>query len=234
MQESQFKAIMRHLYSLFFYLLTPLAFLRLFWRSFKFKAPANRQRWLERLGIYKDAHKKHLIWFHAVSVGEAEAVFPLVKLFQHRHPETGILITTTTPTGSARIKTVLGDSVEHVYLPYDTPNASKRFTAHFKPCMGVVVETEIWPNLFRQCAIEQIPLYIINARLSERSAKGYQKIPWLIKPTLANISLIAAQSPQDTKRFVQIGAQINQHFLHAVRECFVGRIHTRKQGITTQ
>jgi 3-deoxy-D-manno-octulosonic-acid transferase len=202
-------AAMLTLYSLLFYLSTPFILLRLYWRGYK--APAYRKRWQERLGIYQNSHnRRQLIWFHAVSVGEAEAVFPLVKLFQQRHSETTILITTTTPTGSARVKAVFGDTVEHVYLPYDIPWAVQRFTTHFKPCLGVVMETEIWPNLYRQCGTEKIPLYIINARLSDRSTKGYGRIPSLVKPTLTNITKIVTQSKQDTERFLKIGAHIQQ------------------------
>lgn len=178
---------------------------RLFWRSIK--APQYRNRYWERLGWYRNHFEGPVIWFHAVSVGEAEAAFPLVKRIRNDFPEKKILITTTTPTGSARVKAVLADTVEHVYLPYDTPCAVGRFMTTFKPELAVVMETEIWPNLFAACASKNIPLLIVNARLSERSARGYARIPGLITPALSCISQIAAQTKDDADRFVLIGAE---------------------------
>ncbi|NOQ36075.1 MAG: 3-deoxy-D-manno-octulosonic acid transferase [Methylococcaceae bacterium] len=193
---------MRLLYTAIFYSITPFILLRLYWRGFK--APDYRLRWTERLGFYSKPSQVQNIWFHAVSVGEAEAVFPLIKQFMLNHPDAQILITTTTPTGSARVKAVMGDAVEHVYLPYDIPCAIKRFLAHFKPQKAVIMETEIWPNLFTLTAKQNIPLFIINARLSANSCKGYQKIPSLVHPALAAVTLIATQTDVDTKRFKQI------------------------------
>lgn len=195
---------MRWIYSAVFYLVLPLVLGRLAWRSIK--APDYRKRVWERLGYYQGPHPASVIWFHAVSVGEAEAVFPLIKHMQLQFPAHKILVTTTTPTGSARVKAVLANSVEHVYLPYDVPAAVGRFLAVFKPKLAVIMETEIWPNLFAQCAENGIPLHIVNARLSARSARGYRKIPFLVRPTLAHVSLIATQTRDDADRFVQIGA----------------------------
>ena len=110
---------MRQLYTLLFVLALPLVLLRLYWRGFK--APLYRQRWRERLGVYPQAATQQVIWIHAVSVGEAEAAFPLIRGLQQQFPQRRLLVTTTTPTGSARVQTVLGDSVLHVYLPYDVP-----------------------------------------------------------------------------------------------------------------
>lgn len=202
-------ALMRSLYNSLFTLALPCILLRLFWRSRK--VPAYRYRWQERLGFYNTtARQRHDIWFHAVSVGEAEAVFPLIQLVQQRQPEIKLLITTTTPTGSARVIAVLKDSVSHVYLPYDIPIIIKRFLKQFKPKIAVIVETEIWLNLFEQCHKNNIPLYLINARLSERSTRAYQKITALIKPTLANSTAILSQSAIDTERFIKIGAEPNK------------------------
>jgi 3-deoxy-D-manno-octulosonic-acid transferase len=196
---------MRTLYSALFYLLLPFVLLRLLWRSVK--APAYRQRWSERFGFYnRNKTVQGVLWFHAVSVGEAEALFPLLRRLQKRLPETPILITTTTPTGSARVKAVMKDTVAHVYLPYDIPFAIKRFIRCFKPKLAVIMETEIWPNLFAYCGKNQIPLYIINARLSQKSARGYRKIPAIIEPALAEVTLIAAQTEEDANRFFEIGA----------------------------
>lgn len=196
---------MRAFYSCLFYLLIPFIIVRLVWRSIK--APAYRHRWGERFAIYNKKFPEHVIWFHAVSVGEAEALFPLVKQIQQKHPDAKVLITTTTPTGSARVKSVMQDSVEHVYLPYDIPSAVNRFMQCFKPLIAVIMETEIWPNIFASCGEHKVPLYIINARLSEKSACGYQKIPALISPALARVKLIAAQTQEDATRFIAIGAK---------------------------
>jgi 3-deoxy-D-manno-octulosonic-acid transferase len=195
---------MRSLYSLLFYSAIPLIISRLWWRSLR--NPTYRQRIFERFGFYTKSYQKNVIWFHAVSVGESEAIFPLIRLIQMRQPQTQILITTTTPTGSARVKAVLGDSVQHVYLPYDFPDVVARFLKTFKPKIAVIVETEIWANLFHACAKNQIPLYLINARLSEKSVRGYQKIPSLVLPALNAITKIAAQTETDKTRFIQIGA----------------------------
>jgi 3-deoxy-D-manno-octulosonic-acid transferase len=196
---------MRAFYSCLFYLLIPFILVRLIWRSIS--APSYRYRWSERFALYKKIFPQNVIWFHAVSVGEAEALFPLAKKIQREYPDVTLLITTTTPTGSARVKAIMQDSVEHVYLPYDIPCAVNRFMCCFKPRMAVIMETEIWPNLFACCGKNQIPLYIINARLSEKSARGYQKIPTLISPALACVKLIAAQTQDDASRFVAIGAK---------------------------
>ncbi|MCK4494436.1 MAG: lipid IV(A) 3-deoxy-D-manno-octulosonic acid transferase [Methylococcales bacterium] len=196
---------MRILYTLLFYLATPVIFLRLYWRGVK--NPDYRQRWQERLGFYTQKSSQNVIWFHAVSVGEAEAVFPLVVEFKRKYPQQKILITTTTPTGSARVKAVMGNSVEHVYLPYDLPDAITRFLSHFKPQKAIIMETEIWPNLFALTSKKNIPLLIINARLSERSCHGYQKILKLTQQTLATVDVIATQTEVDSQRFQQISTQ---------------------------
>ena len=195
---------MRFIYTCVFYLIIPFIVLRLLWRSIK--APSYRHRWYERFSIYNTKFPIGVVWFHAVSVGEAEALFPLLKQIKLKHPDTKLLITTTTPTGSARVKAVMQDTVSHVYLPYDVPDAICRFMSCFKPRMAVMMETEIWPNIFNYCGDHHIPLYIINARLSEKSSKRYQKISRLIHPALANIKCIATQTKDDASRFISIGA----------------------------
>jgi 3-deoxy-D-manno-octulosonic-acid transferase len=199
---------MRAFYSALFNLLLPFIILRLVWRSIK--APDYRKRWRERFAYYSKPLQQGVIWFHAVSVGEAEALFPLIKRLHAANPQEKILVTSTTPTGSARIRAVLGDTVEHVYLPYDTPGIVKRFIRAVKPKLAVIMETEIWPNLFHYCGVANIPLFLINARLSEKSTRGYQKIPSLIRQALANIKLIAAQTLEDAGRFRAIGANPGQ------------------------
>lgn len=200
---------MRVLYSALFYLILPFILLRLYWRGHK--APLYRQRWLERLGFYRcELGSGNLVWFHAVSVGESEALFPLIKHIQHNRPDLSLLVTTTTPTGSERVKAVLGETVLHVYLPYDMPDTVARFMQHFKPKMAVIMETEIWPNLFAACKQRTIPLYLVNARLSGKSARGYQKLGRLSQEAVRNITTIAAQSKQDAERYMRIGALSDQ------------------------
>lgn len=196
---------MRRLYGCIFGLLLPAILLRLYWRGFK--APAYRLRWRERLGIYQGPVRGGGLWFHAVSVGEAEAAFPLIQRLLVKFPQLPILVTTTTPTGSARVVAVLGDRVEHVYLPYDLPWVVARFFQRFRPSLAVFLEKELWPNLFAECRARDVPLFVVNARLSARSARAYLKIPSLIRPVLACIDTIAAQTDEDAERFVEIGAR---------------------------
>lgn len=195
---------MRILYSAIICFLTPFFFLRLLYRSRK--APAYRQRWMQRLAIIPRDVPAGVVWFHTVSYGEAEAAFPLIREMQNRHPQWPVLVTTTTLTGSNRVRQVLGESVEHVYLPYDLPGSMKRFVQRYRPVIGVIVETEIWPNLYQACGDAGVPLSIVNARLSERSAGGYSRLSTLVTGALSNLSLIAAQTTEDAARFTAIGA----------------------------
>jgi 3-deoxy-D-manno-octulosonic-acid transferase len=194
---------MRVLYSAVFYLIIPFVLLRLYWRGFK--TPHHRQRWSERFALYTQTYPQNVIWFHAVSVGEVEAMLPLVKRIQSLHPDSPILITTMTPTGSARVNALLGESVAHVYVPYDLPDAVYRFMQCFKPKLAVMIETEIWPNLFAYCGKKGIPLYIVNARIAAKSVSNYQKLSALTHPALAHVDLIATQTEDDAERFIAIG-----------------------------
>lgn len=202
---------MRLLYTGLFWLLLPLILLRLYWRGFR--APAYRQRWRERLGIYTRPCPSGVFWFHAVSVGEAEAVFPIIRRMQSLYSGVDFLITTTTPTGSARVQAVLAETVAHVYLPYDLPCIISRFLDTFDPKLAVIMEKEIWPNLFAQCGARGIPLCIINARLSARSARSYQKIPALVIPALRQVRAIATQTEEDRRHFIEIGASADRIFV---------------------
>ena len=199
---------MRRLYTVLFRLLLPLILLRLYWRGRR--APLYRQRWRERLGWYGTGTEPVDVWLHAVSVGEFEAALPLIRLLQQRYPQIRLLLTTTTPTGSERVRLVLGNRVSHVYLPYDLPEIIERFLQRFQPQLAIFMEKEIWPNLFAALGQRAIPLYVINARLSSRSARAYQRIPALIKPALAQIRLIATQTVADQQQFLTIGATPGQ------------------------
>lgn len=177
---------------------------RLYWRGFR--APQYRKRWRERLAIYHTSTASPVIWIHSVSLGETESVLPLLRQLQNIYHNDNFLLTTTTPTGAAAAKAVLGDRLQHLYLPYDLPSVIKRFLTTLRPKIALMVEKEIWPNLYAQCRARAIPVVIINARLSANSAKNYQKIPSLIKPALASTSCIATQTAADRDRFIAIGA----------------------------
>lgn len=182
----------------------PFVLGRLAWRGRKL--PAYRKRWRERFALYASPPERDVVWFHAVSVGEAEATFPIIRNFQAQYPSLKILVTCMTPTGSARIKTVMGKTVLHAYLPYDLPDCITRFLDHFRPKLGVILETEIWPNLYGECRRRGIPLIIVNGRLSEKSARGYRRIGRLAVESLSSVSLIAAQTALDAERYIGIGA----------------------------
>ncbi len=194
---------MRLVYTFLLYTITPFVVFRWIFRSIKL--PEYRYRLNERFGFYSESFQTECIWFHAVSVGEAEAVFPLVKAVGRDYPGLSILITTTTPTGSARVTSVFGDKVQHVYLPYDLPGNVARFIRTFKPRLGVIVETEIWPNLYLHCHQKNIPLSIINARMSENSLRGYLRIKSFIEKVLGSVKVVAAQSDADANRFLAAG-----------------------------
>jgi 3-deoxy-D-manno-octulosonic-acid transferase len=189
-------------------LIFPLVIFRLFWRSRS--NPAYRQRISERLGFVDINSDKPIIWVHAVSVGETIAAQPLIESLIKNYSDHQLLVTTTTPTGSDRVKALFGDRVAHVYFPYDLPDVIKRFIKRVNPQKLIVIETEIWPNLFAKCGLKKIPLVLVNARLSERSTDKYLKIKSLVKETLSNISLIAVRSSTDATRFKALGASDKQ------------------------
>jgi len=197
-------SMVRRLYSVLLVLLLPLALLRLLWRSLR--APEYRRRWRERFGRAPQPPAPGAIWVHAVSLGEVQAATPLIKRLRRLYPERPILVTTTTPTGSQRVLQVFRQEVLHCYLPYDIPWFVSRFLDRIQPELVIIMETEIWPNLLAVCAQRQIPLLLANARLSARSAAGYRRVKWLIRPALQNISLIAAQEATDAERFLALGA----------------------------
>ncbi|ARN73848.1 lipid IV(A) 3-deoxy-D-manno-octulosonic acid transferase [Oceanicoccus sagamiensis] len=193
----------RYLYSLVFYLITPLILLRLWYRASK--APAYGQRIAERFGFFTAPKLTDTIWVHSVSVGETIAAAPLVKRLQQQHPHASIVVTTMTPTGSDRVKALFGDSVFHVYAPYDLPGAVQRFLKRIQPKLLVIMETELWPNTIHYCRQSSIPVVLANARLSEKSAAGYQRLSWLTGAMLNNLSKVVAQNQTDADRFLALG-----------------------------
>ncbi len=191
-------------YTLILRLLLPLVLLRLYWRSLK--APAYRQRIRERLVCDALPTAPAAVWVHAVSVGEVQAVAALIRHLLTRQPPLRVLVTTTTPTGAARVRDLFGDSVTHRYTPYDLPKVVARLLARVRPRLLIVMETEIWPNTLAQCAAHGIPVVLANARLSARSAKGYARLAELTRKTLGRFDLIAAQAQPDARRFLELGA----------------------------
>ncbi len=196
---------MIRLYTFVLYFMLPWAFLRLWWRGFR--QPAYRRHWRERLGdVAETGGGAPVTWIHAVSVGEVRAAAPLVNALLQRHPRSPVLVTTTTPTGRETVAQLFGDRVRCCYLPWDLPFAIRRFLASVRVDKLIVLETELWPNLFSVLAQRGIPLYLVNARLSQRSFRGYRRIVPLARRTLACVTAIAAQSEGDARRFLALGA----------------------------
>ena len=190
-------------YSLFFRIALPFVLLRLWWIGRT--NPEAFVRWQERLG-YVEAFDEPVIWVHAVSVGETIAAAPLVKALLRRNPDIPILMTAMTPTGSARARALFGDRVHYAFSPYDTPGAVRRFVGRVRPRALVIMETELWPNMIALSRQREVPIFLINARLSSRSARGYERVASLVRPLLRSISWIAAQAEEDAGRFLRIGA----------------------------
>ncbi|MES2353775.1 MAG: lipid IV(A) 3-deoxy-D-manno-octulosonic acid transferase [Pseudomonadota bacterium] len=195
----------RSFYTALIYLLLPLAYLRLRWRARK--EPGYGQHIGERFGRYEFTPSKPIVWIHAVSVGETRAAAPLVAALKARYPDHQILVTHMTPTARVTTESLFGDSVLCCYLPYDAPFAMQRFLTHFQPSLGVVMETEIWPNLIAAAYKKGIPLWLVNARLSEKSARLYARFPSLTAGSLAKFSGICAQTSSDATRLTQLGGQ---------------------------
>lgn len=196
--------VLRGVYSVLITLLLPIAFFRLWGRGRK--QPGYREAWPERLGFYRQSGRAPLIWIHAVSVGETHAAQPLVRALQARHPQHQILLTHMTPTGRAAGKMLFGDSIVQCYLPYDLPWAVHSFLRHYQPVIGVLMETEIWFNLSAACRAHRIPLYLVNARMSERSARHYAWARILTREALRGLGGIAAQTESDAARLHSLGA----------------------------
>ena len=187
-------------------LLVPLLLLRLLWRS-RGNAGYRAQIW-HRIGLYgrhRPALARERVWVHAVSVGETLAIIPLIERLLAERPEARVLITSTTPTGAEQVRQKLGDRVDWDWVPFDTPGAVRRFFAHWHPTIGVLVETEIWPNLVTHAAARGVPMVLLNARLSKRSARGYARVAGVTRPTLACLSGVAAQGRADARRLRTLG-----------------------------
>jgi 3-deoxy-D-manno-octulosonic-acid transferase len=204
----------RFIYTLAVFALLPWAVLHLLWRARR--QPEYLRHWSERFGFFgvvpsAPSHQgiplRIAIWLHAVSVGETRAAQPLVAALRERYPGSRILFTHMTPTGRATSEALFGDSVDRIYLPYDTPWAMRRFLRHYRPEFGLIMETELWPNLIAACRRESVPLRLVNARLSQRSAGRYAKFPALTREALRGLVAIGAQSADDAARLEALGAR---------------------------
>lgn len=192
------------LYRIFLYLALPLVMLRLFCRALRDRRYFEKIP--QRLGFAGIRPDPGGIWIHAVSVGEVNAATPLVEHLLENHPQRQITVTTMTPTGADRVMKTFAGRVQHCYLPYDYPGAVRRFLDALVPCLGLVMETEIWPNLIARCHRLGVPLMYVNARLSRRSHRGYRRFRKLIRPALQKVARFAVQGKTDAKRLIRLGA----------------------------
>jgi 3-deoxy-D-manno-octulosonic-acid transferase len=194
----------RRIYTLLLWFFLPYIFFHLLFRAHKQRE--YLQHIDERFGRYSARSDKPLIWLHTVSVGETHAAVSLVQRLREIYPHHQLLLTHTTPTGRAASEQLYGSDVLRVYLPYDYPFAVNRFLRHFRPRIGILMETEIWFNLIHNCHTMQIPLLLLNARLSEKSAARYARFPNLTRLGLNELSAISAQSEVDAARITGLGA----------------------------
>jgi 3-deoxy-D-manno-octulosonic-acid transferase len=197
---------MRYLYSALFYLLLPVVLLRMLLRSRQ--APAYRRRLAERCGVFRIPEAllgEPVIWVHAVSVGETLAAAPVIESLLRDHPGHRLVVTTTTPTGSERVRALFGDSVFHVYAPWDLPDAMRRFLRQLRPQLLLIMETELWPNMLHYCHEAGCRVVLANARLSARSARGYARFAGLTRDMLRRLDVVACQAQADGERFLQLG-----------------------------
>jgi 3-deoxy-D-manno-octulosonic-acid transferase len=194
---------LRLLYLLAVYLAAPVVSAVFLWRGVR-----DRSYWehfSERFG-YGERLPAHGVWVHAVSVGEVQACAPLVSALSRQYPALPLTVTTFTPTGAARARALFGNIAQVRYVPYDLPGAVRRFFARVQPRLAVVFETELWPNLYRECGRRRVPLVLASARISARSAGRYQRLGALFRETLSQTAVVAAQGPTDAERFRALGA----------------------------
>lgn len=195
---------MNSIYNLLIRLIFPAILFRLAIRGFRNHAYWHRIG--ERFGFIVSSNTNKLLWIHAVSVGEVRAAALLVPTLMNRYPNHRVMITTMTPTGSDQVRAIFGNKVEHFYIPYDYPSAVRRFLDRTRPVIAIVMETELWPNLFHECSARNIPILVSNVRMSESSMKGYLRIPNITRSTLAQVSQFAVQSREDAERLKKLGA----------------------------
>ena len=192
-------------YNLFLYILFPFAILRLFSKKeFNFSELPRIKERFGKVNLENNFQEKP-IWIHAVSVGEVKVASLLVKEIKKRHPNIKIFLTVSTLTGSRQLKKLYGNDLEHQYLPYDLNIFVKRFLSSIKPKCLILIETEIWPNLINNCVKQNIPIALLNGRLSEKSLKKYQRFETFFKKIFSQLSLVISQSQKDSDNFVIAG-----------------------------
>jgi 3-deoxy-D-manno-octulosonic-acid transferase len=195
---------MRFVYIVVAYLVAPVLCAVMLWRGFR-----DRSYWKgfdERFGFGAGVVGAESLWVHAVSVGEIQAAASLVTALRRRYPDLPLVVSTVTPTGAARARALFGDSVLVRYVPYDLPGSVRRFFERIRPRVAIVLETEIWPNLYNECGRRGVPLVLASARISPRSVGRYRRLVGLFGETLSHGIVIAAQSEGDAERFRSIGA----------------------------
>ena len=198
---------MRLLYTWLVRCAVPFAYLAVLWRGF-----GDRSYWLglgERLGLGRRLSAP-CIWLHAVSLGEMTAAAPLLRALRMRYPSLPLVVTTATPAGRARAQSLLGYDADIRYLPYDTPGAVRRFLARAQPRIGIIMETELWPNLLRECRRRDVPVLLASARLSAKSVASYRRFGHLFRDVFTPNLAVAAQTGEDAERFRAIGASAEQ------------------------
>ncbi len=195
---------MRFIYIVLAYLLAPIVIGVMLWRGLR-----DRSYWQnlgERFGYGVPPNGSDGIWVHAVSVGEVQASAALVRSLREKYPDLPIVLTTVTPTGAERARAQFGDTVHVRFVPYDLPGSVRRFFDRVKPRLAIILETELWPNLYNECGRRGVPLVLASARISPRSVDRYRRLASLFRETLSHGIVIAAQSEGDAERFRSIGA----------------------------
>ncbi len=195
---------LRWLYSLVLLLLLPFAFAWMFWRTLRQTGHADKLG--ERFGSSPYLPRNEIIWLHGASVGEIRAMAPLVKSLHRDFPKHPLLVTSFTGSGRVQAQALFGGQALVAQLPYDLPFCVNRWLKCVSPVIGIVIETEIWPNLYAACARRRIPLLLVSARLSEHSLKRFRRMPRLVRAALGQVTAIAAQSVRDAEGFRQLGA----------------------------
>ena len=192
-------------YRVLLWLALPFVLARLWWRGRE--EPRYRENPWERFGFYERAAERPVVWLHAVSLGETRAAEPLLRALKERHPECDLLITQMTATGRVAAEGLLGGSARVAWLAYDYPFAVRRFLRHFRPRLGILMETEIWFNLVAECRRARVPLVLANARMSAKSARGYAVVGPLVREALGSLDAVAAQTTEDAERLRSLGAR---------------------------
>jgi 3-deoxy-D-manno-octulosonic-acid transferase len=198
---------LRFIYSWLIRFAAPFAFVVVLWRGVR-----DRSYWqglAERFGLGKPLPSSS-IWLHAVSLGEMSAAAPLVRALHSRYPQLALAVTAATPAGRARARDLFAEVADIRFLPYDTPGSVRRFLERIRPCVAIIMETELWPNLFRECERRRVPVFLASARLSAKSVSRYRRLGSLFSGVFTPNVAVAAQSAEDAERFKSIGASANQ------------------------